>query len=131
MIKRKELSDFEHEKIISLHKTENLERTILQRIGFGKITIHNIIKKYYEIGAKTVTSQSERSKILTEHDKHHLKIIVTQNRYELLAKVHEIFNESTENKISKRIVKCSLYELGYHSHTALRKLLISESNQKI
>ena len=128
MVKRKELSDFERGKVIGLHEAENSKRTISQRTSFSKTTIHNIIKKYHETGAKTVASRSGHPKILTECDKHYFKIIVTQNRRKLLAKVYEIFNESTENKISERTVRHSLYELGYHSHTAFRKLLVSESN---
>ena len=68
---------------------------------------------------------------MTEHDKRHLKAIVIQNRRELIAKIYENFNKSTENEVSERTVRRALYELGYHSCTALRKPLVSESNQKI
>jgi hypothetical protein len=45
-----------------------------------------------------------------------------------MTKIQENFNISTGNKVSERTVRRALYELGYHSRTALRKPLVSESN---
>ncbi|CAB5372052.1 unnamed protein product [Rhizophagus irregularis] len=52
MVKTKELSNFECRRIIGLYETENLERTILRKTGYRKITIHNIITKYHKTAEK-------------------------------------------------------------------------------
>ena len=131
MVKKRELSNFERAKIITLYEDNYLKRAISQKTGFGKTTIHNIISKYNKAGAITVAPRSGRPKILTERDKRHLKTIVVQNRREPTAKIHENFNISTGNEVSKRTVRRALYELGYYSRAALRKPLVSESNRKI
>ena len=41
------------------------------------------------------------------------------------------FIESTEKEVSKSTIRCTLYEMTYHSRTAHRKPHISEPNQKI
>jgi len=131
MVKKKELSDFERGKIIGFYEGGNSERAISKKTGHGKTTIHNIITKYHETGRFTVASRSGRPKKLTERDKRHLKTIITQNRREPVAKIHEIFNESTGNEVSNCTIRRTLYEMGYHSHTALRKPNVSEANRKI
>lgn len=131
MVKNRELSDFERGKVIALYEDGCSERAISQKTGFGKTTVHNIITKYKKTGAITVASRSGRPKILTERDKRHLKTIIVQNRREPMTKIRENFNISTGNEVSERTVRRALYELGYHSRTALRKPLVSESNRKI
>ena len=130
MVKKKKLSDFECGKVIGFYEAGDSERIISQKMGYGKTTIHNIIKKYCEKGVISVASRSGRPKILTDRDKRHLKAIVLQTRRESVESIKEIFNESTGNKVSKNTVKRTLYEMGYNNYTALRKPNISEPNRK-
>ncbi len=46
MVKTRELTDFEHGKVIGLYKASESERAISEKTGYGKTTIHNIISKY-------------------------------------------------------------------------------------
>ena len=131
MVKKKELSDFECGKVIALYEDGNSERAISQKTGYGKTTIHYIIAKYNKTDTTTIAPRSGRPKILSERDKRHLKIILTQNRRDPLAKIHQNFNESTGNEVSERTIRRTIYDLGYHSHIALRKPLVSEPNRKI
>src|SRR5438046_479148 len=79
MVKTKELTDFEHGKVIGFHEAEDSKRDISNKTGYGKTTIHNIITKYCETGAISVTSQSGCPKKITEQNKHHLKTIFVKN----------------------------------------------------
>jgi len=49
----------------------------------------------------------------------------------LQKKIQKEFIESTGKEVSKCTVRRTLYEMGYHSRTALRKPHISEPNRKI
>ena len=131
MVKTKELTDFERGKIISFYEAGDSERAISNKTGYGKTTVHNVITKYREKGAISVASRSGRPKKVTERDKRHLKAIIVKNRREPVAKINEIFIESTGNTICNRTMKNTLYEMGYNSRTALRKPSVSENNRKI
>ncbi len=131
MVKTRELTDFERGKVIGLYKADESERAISEKTGYGKTTIHNIISKYNEMGAISVAPRSGRPKKLTERDKRHLKTIVTQNRRVGVDKIVKTFAESTGKVVCKNTIKKTLYKMGYNSHTALRKPLVSEHNRKI
>ncbi|GBC04740.1 hypothetical protein RclHR1_05840001 [Rhizophagus clarus] len=118
-------------EVIGFHDAGDSERTISRKTGYGKTTIHNIITKYHKTGALTVASRSGRPKKLNERDKRHLKVVLTQNRRISAEKMQKDFIESTGKEVSKSTVRRTLYEMGYHSRTALRKPLISEPNRKI
>ncbi|GES74188.1 IS630 family transposase [Rhizophagus clarus] len=107
MAKTKELSTFERERVIGFHDAGDSERTISRKTGYGKTTIHNIITKY------------------------HKTVVLTQNCRISAEKMQKDFIESTGKEVSKSTVRRTLYEMGYHSRTALRKPLISEPNRKI
>ena len=79
MVKKVELTDFEHGIVIGFHEAGDSERTISKKTGYGKTTIHNIIVKYHETGAITVTSRSGWPKKLTEWNKRYLKAIINKN----------------------------------------------------
>ncbi|GBC31699.2 IS630 family transposase [Rhizophagus irregularis DAOM 181602=DAOM 197198] len=131
MVKTRELSDFERGRVIGFYEAGDSERTISEKTGYGKTTIHNIISKYKKTGAFSIASRSGRPKKLTERDKRHLKVIVTQNRREPVEKIVKNFAESTGKVICKNTMKNTLYNMGYHSCTALRKPNVSERNRKI
>jgi len=131
MVKKKELTDFEREKIISFYEASDFERTISKKTGYGKTTIHNIKAKYCKTDAVSITSRSGRPKKLTERDKHYLKTIITKNRHEPVEKINEIFTESIRKRVCKHTIQQTLYEMRYNSCTALRKPSISERNWKI
>ena len=101
MVKKAELTDFEHGKVIGFHKAGDSERTISKKTNYGKTTIHNIIVKYHETDAVTVASRSGWSKKLTERDKRHLKAIINKNRREPEEKIRKIFIESTGKDVSR------------------------------
>ncbi|GES74909.1 transposable element Tcb1 transposase [Rhizophagus clarus] len=54
------------------------------------------------------------------------RVISQKTGYEPLTKIQENFNISTGNEVSERIVRRALYDLGYHSHIALRKPLVKK-----
>ena len=101
MVKKAELTDFECGKVIGFHEAGDSKRTISKKTNYGKTTIHNIIVKYHETGAVTVTSRSGRPKKLTERDKQHLKAIINKNRCEPEEKIRKIFIESTGKDVSR------------------------------
>src|ERR1044072_9860423 len=103
MVKKVELTDFKHGKIIGFYKAGDFERTISKKTGYGKTTIHNIIVKYHETGTVTIASRSGRPKKLTEQDKWYLKAIINKNRYEPEKKIRKIFIGSTEKDISRAL----------------------------
>ncbi|GES94162.1 IS630 family transposase [Rhizophagus clarus] len=117
--------------VIGFHDAGDSERTISRKTGYGKTTIHNIITKYHKTGALTVASRSGRPKKLNECDERYLKVVLTQNCRISAEKMQKDFIESTGKEVSKSTVRRTLYEMGYHSRTALRKPLISEPNRKI
>lgn len=129
MVKKKELTDFERGKIIGFYFAGDSERTISNKTGYGKTTIHNIIIKFREKNTISVAPRSGRPKKLTERDVRHLKAVVTKNRRKSSEQLQENFNECTGNEVSKNTLKRTLYEMGYHSRTALRKPNISEKNR--
>ena len=86
MVKKKELTDFERGRIIGFHESGDSERTIVKKTGYGKTTIHNIIIKFHEFGIISVASRSRRPKKMSQHDKCHLKTIITKNRHEPIEK---------------------------------------------
>jgi len=131
MVKKRELSSFERGRIIGFSEAGHSERAISKKTGYGKTTIHNIITKYCKTGTLNVASRSGRPKKMNERDKRHLKMIVNQNRREAAEKIQKEFIESTGKEVSKCTVRRTLYEMGYHSRTALRKPHISEPNRKI
>uniref|UniRef100_U9TIM9 Transposase Tc1-like domain-containing protein n=1 Tax=Rhizophagus irregularis (strain DAOM 181602 / DAOM 197198 / MUCL 43194) TaxID=747089 RepID=U9TIM9_RHIID len=116
MVKTRELSDFERGRVIGFYEAGDSERTISEKTGYG---------------AFSIASRSGRPKKLTERDKRHLKVIVTQNRREPVEKIVKNFAESTGKVICKNTMKNTLYNMGYHSCTALRKPNVSERNRKI
>ncbi len=128
IVKKKELIDFECEKIIGFYEADDSERTISKKTSYGKTTIHNIKAKYCKTDAVSITSRSGRPKKLTERDKHYLKTIITKNRHEPVEKINEIFTESTEKRVYKHTMQQTLYEIGYNSCTAFRKPNINERN---
>src|SRR5687768_3815628 len=128
MVKTMELTDFEHEKVIGFHEAGDSERTIVQKTGYGKTTIHNIITKYHKTDAVTVTFRSGRPKKLTEWDKRYLKTIINKNRREPEEKIRKIFIESTGKDVSRRTIQRTLYKIGYNSCITLRKPCINEHN---
>ncbi len=77
MVKKKELSDFKHGKIIGFYEGGNSERAISKKTGHDKTTIYNIITKYHKTGRFTIAFRSGRLKKLTEYDKRYLKTIIT------------------------------------------------------
>ncbi|EXX68623.1 uncharacterized protein OCT59_018201 [Rhizophagus irregularis] len=79
MVKIKELTDFEREKVIGYYEAGDTEKAISEKTGYGKTTIHNIIIKYHKTGAITVAPRSSRLKKLTVRDIRHLKAIITKN----------------------------------------------------
>src|SRR5437764_6127149 len=120
MVKTKELSNSERGRVIGLFEAGYSERAISEKTGYGKTTIHNIITKYRNTGTLTVALRSGRPKKLNERDKRHLKIIVNQNRCDSAEKIKKDFIESSGKKVSKSTIKRTLYEMEYHSRTALR-----------
>jgi transposase len=128
MVKTRELTNFERGKVIGFYEAGDSERTISNKTGYGKTTIHNIISKYNKIGAISVAPRSGRPKKLTERDKRHIKSIITKNRREPVDKIVKNFAESTGKVICKNTMKSALYEMGYNSRTALRKPNVSERN---
>lgn len=57
-MKIKELTNFEHDKIIGFHEARDSERNILKKTGYSKTTIYNIITKYCETGAISIIPRS-------------------------------------------------------------------------
>ena len=114
------------EDLTVFYEAGDSEWTISEKTGYGKTTIHNIISKYKKTGAFSIASRSGRPKKLTERDKRHLKVIVTQNWREPVEKIVKNFAESTGKVICKNTMKNTLYDMGYHSCTALRKPNVSE-----
>ena len=104
MVKKAELIDFEHGKVIGFHEAGDSERTISKKNGYSKTTIHNIIVKYHETSAITVVFRSGQPKKLTEQNKQHLKTIINKNQREPEEKIRKIFIESTEKDISRRTI---------------------------
>ena len=105
MVKKTELTDFEHRKVIGFYKAGDSERTIVKKTGYGKTTIYNIITKYHETGTVTVASRSGHPKKLTEWDKWYLKAIINKNWHEPEEKIRKIFIESTGKNVSRRIIQ--------------------------
>ncbi len=105
MVKKTELIDFEHGKVIGFHEAGDSERTISKKTNYGKTTIHNIIVKYHETGAVTVASRSGRPKKLIKRDKQHLKVIINKNRHEPEEKIRKIFIKSTGKDVSRRTIQ--------------------------
>ncbi len=130
MTKKKELTVTERGIIISFYEAGVPERTISERTGHPKTTIHDTIMMYKKRGVLTSASRSGRPKKLTERDKRHLKSIICKERREPAQKIQESFANSTGNEVGKNTIRRALYEMGYHSRIALRKPYISESNRR-
>ena len=79
MVKRKELTDFERDKVIGFYEAGDSERTISKKTGYGKMMVHNIIIKYREKSAISVANRSGRPKKVTEQDKRYFKTIIVKN----------------------------------------------------
>src|ERR1043165_3952156 len=103
MVKKAELIDFEHGKVIGFHEAGDSKRTISKKTGYSKTTIHNIIVKYHETDAVTVASRNGWPKKLTEWNKWHFKAIIDKNRREPKEKIRKIFIKSTGKDVSRHI----------------------------
>ncbi|CAB5375941.1 unnamed protein product [Rhizophagus irregularis] len=66
----------------------------------------------------------------TGYEKTTIHNIITKY-HKTAEKMQKEFIESTGKEVSKSTVKRTLYEIGYHSHAALSKPLISEPNRLI
>ncbi|PKC08420.1 hypothetical protein RhiirA5_416918 [Rhizophagus irregularis] len=104
MVKIKELTDFEREKVIGYYEASDTEKAISEKTGYGKTTIHNIIIKYHKTGAITVAPRKN---------------------------LRKIFTASTGNNVSRSTIQRTLYGMDYNSCTVLRKPSVSEHNRKI
>ena len=69
MTKKKELTVTERGIIISFYEAGVPKRTISERTGHPKTTIHDTIMMYKKRGVLTSASRSGRPKKLTERDK--------------------------------------------------------------
>ncbi|GBC03385.1 hypothetical protein RclHR1_00510016 [Rhizophagus clarus] len=128
MVKTRELTNFEHRKVVGFYEASDSKRAISSKTGYGKTTIHNIIAKYRKTGAITVASRSGHPKKLTDWDKRHLKVIINKNWRKPVEKIRKVFAKSTGNDLSRRTIQQTLYEMGYNSRTALKKPCISQQN---
>jgi len=72
MPKGTELTDFEREEIVGLHKGGFSYEKIEKILDRPKTTIHNVIKKFNEQGLTSTALHSGRPKILSKRNERHL-----------------------------------------------------------
>ena len=76
MPKIRELTSFEHRKIVGLSKGGHSIRNISEILGKPKSTVHDVITKYNKENCTDTTSKSGRPLALSEQDKRQLGRIV-------------------------------------------------------
>ncbi|CAG8656401.1 4898_t:CDS:2 [Dentiscutata erythropus] len=104
MPKRRELTDFECEEIIGLHKGKHSYNEIKELLG--------------------------RSKILTNRDNRQLIKIVKNNRSKTLEEITESFNTGLNISVSSSTVRRTLHQEGYSEHAAKKNLLFQRKIKK-
>ena len=130
MPKGTELTDFEREEIVGLHKGGFSYEKIEKILDRPKTTIRNVIKKFNEQGLTSTAPRSGRPKILSERDERHLIKIVKNNRNESLEEIIEKFNTAMNISVSSRTIQRTLYNKGYSGHAAKKSLLFQKKIEK-
>lgn len=126
----KDVSLFEKGQIIGMHQAEKTSKEIAETTKIGLRTVQRIIKNWKDSGDPSSSRKKcGRKKILNDRDRRSLKRVVRSNRRKTTVELRAMFNSESKS-ISTRTMRRELKGLGLNSCVALRKPLISDSNQK-
>ena len=129
MPKSNELSIFERDEIVGLHKGQCNPTDISRILNILRTTVTDVISKWKKDGLVSPAPQSRRPPIFNDRDKRHLVQLLKNDRQQSVDEITEKFNELELKTSSSITIRCNLYELGYHGHAGIRKPLVSKSNR--
>jgi transposase len=130
----KPLSPDQRGAILYGHAHGDTSRTIANRLGCGKSTVNDIIKRFKETGTVVPNKSPGRPPILDSHDQFQLKDLVTneeENNCRLSAvKIRNIWSVRTKKIVSTITIRWNLKKIGLRSCTPRPKPYISEVNRE-
>ena len=129
MPKSCELTVFEREMIIGLHKGKHNATDIQKILRIPRTTCISIINKFENDGLTEPLPRSGRPHLLTEREWRTLVRVTKDNRKELLEEITELFNSLGLTQVSTCTARHVLHNYSFFGHTGKRKPFVSENNR--
>lgn len=115
--------------IITLHQEGYASREISERLNISKSTVNNTICRYQDRGALADRERPGPSRITSQAEDRHLRMISKRNRRKTAPEIAAEFNRGRPQNISVSTVKRRLQEGNLHGRVAVSKPLLRRGNR--